>query len=69
MTRERLPGDYDFQHRLEVMLGKDLCPTHFVCRCLWAAFALWTMSVPGTECFIPLHGWILFVGLYYFFPA
>lgn len=62
-------GAYTPRERLDIMLGKNLTPFYFWCRCGWAAFALWTMSVPGTECYIPPHGWLILVALYYFYPA
>jgi hypothetical protein len=37
----------------------------FVRGCV-AAFALWTMSMPGTECYIAPHYWLCGVAMWLF---
>ena len=61
-------GQYTVGERTEILMGKNVTPFMWGCRCCWAIFALWTMSVPGTEAYISPVQWLIFVGVYYYYP-
>lgn len=65
--------DYKLGHltigeRTMLMLGRDAGPFVWFCRCCWAAFALWTMSLAGTEAHIAPVIWLIALLIYYYYP-
>jgi hypothetical protein len=62
-------GRLTFGERTEILLGKGVTPAYWLCRMGWGLFAVWTMSMVGTEAHIPLHMWLIATALYYYYPT
>lgn len=62
-------GHLTFGERTDILFGKNVCPFYWFCRLCWLAFALWTMSVPGTDAHVTPAIWLMLVAIYYYYPS